>query len=164
GRQPRRSPISALSSAEVRWSPARAGPCTSGTGTPLISRTSSKTWLTVTCRPVPTLKWPVRSPASRAARLARPPSATGMWVRVDVVARVLAVPVDDRLLAGKQLQAEDGHDAGLAVRVLARPVDVRVAQGDVLQAVLDAVAMQVVLEAELGHAVGGHRPGRVALG
>src|SRR6266540_4575498 len=53
---------------------------------------------------------------------------------VDVVAGLLAVPVDDRRLPLQEALGEDGDDAGLALGILAGAVDVGVAERDTADA------------------------------
>ena len=76
---------------------------------------------------------------------------------VGVVARLAAVAVDGRLLAGDELAAEDRDDPGLAEGVLTRAVDVAVAQRHRRQAVEPLVPPAVRLGAELARPVRGHR-------
>jgi hypothetical protein len=82
---------------------------------------------------------------------------------VDVVAGLLAVPIDDGRLPLDEPGAEDRDDARLAVRVLPGTIDVRVAQRRVLEAELHLVIVHVVLDADLGDAVRRHGPQRVLL-
>ena len=76
---------------------------------------------------------------------------------VDIVARLLPVAVDHRLLSSEQFLGEDGDDAGFAMRVLTRPIDVAVTAGEVRNAVDGGVEKQIALACQLGHAVGTHR-------
>ncbi len=73
---------------------------------------------------------------------------------VDVVARLGAVAVDRRLLAGLQLAAEDRDHARLAQRVLAGPIDVAQPHRRAAQAVQPPEQADVALGAELRLAVG----------
>ena len=83
---------------------------------------------------------------------------------VDVVARLLAVAEDERLLAAPEPFHEDRDDPALERGRLARPVDVGEAQDGVARAVDAVPAGEVLLRAELGDSVRGHRPPRRLLG
>ena len=67
----------------------------------------------------------------------------------------------DRPLICQKLEAEDRDPTGLAMGILAGAVHVGRAKRHVREAVLNVVAVQVVLEAELCHPVRRHRLGRV---
>src|SRR5881628_2492785 len=62
--------------------------------------------------------------AGRIGAAERAGDRVGHVLDEDVVARLLAVAVDETRLAGQQPMTEDGDDAGLAVRILAWAVDV----------------------------------------
>src|SRR3989441_2114407 len=101
--------------------------------------------------------------AGRIGAAERAGDRVGHVLDEDVVARLLAVAVNEAGLAGQQSMTEDGDDAGLAVRVLARTVHVRQTQRERRAAGQSRPALEVALGGDLGYAIGRRRPGRVIL-
>ena len=120
-------------------SPGLAGPCCSGASTPQAARMWPNSWFDVGLdagADVERARVGVGSPA--------PQVGAHHVADEDVVARLLAVAVDRRLLAAQQLHREDRDHAGLAVRVLARAVDVaRSAARRTSRPYIGAVAVEV---------------------
>src|SRR5262249_4399497 len=83
---------------------------------------------------------------------------------VDEIPCLRAVPVDDEGLPREETIAEDGDHARFAVWILARAVDVGVAQRDAAHSPQSAQGLHVLLEGDLGDAVGRSGTTRMRLG
>src|SRR5215203_5660955 len=57
----------------------------------------------------------------------------------DIVSRLLAITVDDRLLASQQSEGENSHHTRLAMGVLARSVDIGIAQRNVRNTIFNII-------------------------
>lgn len=71
-----------------------------------------------------------------------------------VVARLLSVSVDDRLLAANESLTEDRDDARFAMGILPRSVHVGVSQDDMLDLMNFPIVIQILFDRILGDPVG----------
>src|SRR5881628_2024341 len=99
--------------------------------------------------------------AGRRMTAERAGDRVGHVLDEDVVARLVAVAVDETRLAGEQPMTEDRDDAGLAVRILTWAVDVGQAKRERRAPRQSRPALEVAFGGDLRDSVGRCGPGRV---